>query len=153
MKKYVVGFAFTEHIDKVVLINKIKPEWQKDKLNGVGGKVEEGESFIDAMVREFWEETGVQTKADDWKHFATMTFDHGALHSERAPAESVIQVYSTFNDEIVANIKTTTTEVVDQYRYPDVLESKIIPNLHWIMPAAVYSRHESVHLTASWNLQ
>lgn len=59
MKKYVVGFMFSDNLKVVALIRKQKPEWQKGKLNGVGGKVEPGEDSMSAMRREFVEEAGV----------------------------------------------------------------------------------------------
>ena len=35
MKQYVVGFLFADHDQQVVLIRKLRPEWQAGKLNGV----------------------------------------------------------------------------------------------------------------------
>jgi 8-oxo-dGTP diphosphatase len=67
MKEYVVGLAFTRRADRLVLIRKSKPEWMAGQLNGVGGKVESGESYLDAMRREFREETGVPTLARQWQ--------------------------------------------------------------------------------------
>lgn len=80
MKEYVVGFLFSKY-EHVILIKKQKPEWQKGKWNGVGGKIEAGESPLAAMIREFKEETdidftdwqysgfmeGVNNKTGDWK--------------------------------------------------------------------------------------
>lgn len=60
MIEYVVGFLFSPDLEKVVLIRKTHPDWQKGLLNGPGGKVEDGETPYDAMVREFKEETGQQ---------------------------------------------------------------------------------------------
>lgn len=59
MIKYVVGFAFNMDRRTVLLITKLKPEWQKGSLNGIGGKVETGESPLFAMDREAIEETGL----------------------------------------------------------------------------------------------
>lgn len=70
MQKYVLGFCFSEDRSKVALIKKNKPEWQNGKLNGIGGKVEGDELFINAMRREFEEETGMYVH--DWKEFATL---------------------------------------------------------------------------------
>jgi 8-oxo-dGTP diphosphatase len=70
---YVLGFLFDK--DKVVLIRKNRPFWMRGKLNGVGGKIEEGETAKQAMVREFREETSVDTDPSIWKHFVTMTSD------------------------------------------------------------------------------
>lgn len=74
MIRYVVGFAFSENMDSVVLIKKNRPKWQAGKYNGVGGKVEAGETPIQALVREYWEETGVQTEEADW---APLALQHG----------------------------------------------------------------------------
>lgn len=57
--KYTVGFVFDFTTQNVLLLEKTKPEWQKGFLNGVGGKIENGETPINAMSREFAEETGV----------------------------------------------------------------------------------------------
>lgn len=67
---YTVGFAFFAHPNEQVqclLIRKNRPDWQKGKLNGVGGKIKEAESSMDCMIREFKEETDVDTTKDDWK--------------------------------------------------------------------------------------
>ena len=37
MKYYVAGFMYSKDRKKVVLIEKINPEWQRGLLNGVGG--------------------------------------------------------------------------------------------------------------------
>ncbi len=58
MQEYVCGFMFSPDKKQVALIRKTKPEWQKDLLNGIGGKIESGESPHEAMVREFYEESG-----------------------------------------------------------------------------------------------
>lgn len=55
---------------RVVLIQKKKPEWQLNRFNGVGGKVEDGETAPDAMEREFNEEAGIGFLP--WTSFATL---------------------------------------------------------------------------------
>lgn len=56
-----------DELDRVLLIEKKKPAWQAGRLNGVGGKIEGVETPVQAMVREFEEETSVKTTAEDWK--------------------------------------------------------------------------------------
>lgn len=58
MTDYVLGFAKT-WTGLMVMIKKERPAWQAGLLNGVGGKIEPGETPFEAMVREFQEETGV----------------------------------------------------------------------------------------------
>lgn len=69
---YVVGFMFSADMRFVALIRKARPDWQRGKLNGIGGKIEEGETVREAMVREFREETGYQTQRDNWQYYAAM---------------------------------------------------------------------------------
>lgn len=75
---YVLGFAFSHTMRSVVLIEKLKPDWQAGKLNGVGGKIEPGENAYDAMAREFFEETGWAISYGDWHLFEIMRFRNGA---------------------------------------------------------------------------
>jgi 8-oxo-dGTP diphosphatase len=56
---YVAGFLFSEDESKVVLIEKNKPDFLKGLFNPVGGKKENNETSLEAMIREFKEETGV----------------------------------------------------------------------------------------------
>lgn len=71
---YVCGFLFDPRMRRVVLIRKNRgPNGMAGKLNGVGGKVELGESARGAMAREFLEETGLRTEPWEWMCF----------HSER----------------------------------------------------------------------
>lgn len=53
---FVIGFVFFGNF--VLLIKKERPEWQKGKMNGIGGHVEDGETALQAMVREATEEAG-----------------------------------------------------------------------------------------------
>lgn len=68
---HVLGFAFDLSTLQVLLIQKNRPLWQQGKLNGIGGKIEPDEIPLQAMVREFQEETGLLL--EHWQHFATLT--------------------------------------------------------------------------------
>lgn len=70
--RYVCGFAFPAMLDRVILIEKQRPAWQKGLFNGVGGHIEDGEMPVDAMVREFHEETGVLVPSLQWRCFALL---------------------------------------------------------------------------------
>ena len=57
MIEYVLGLAFNEQEDKVLLINKKHgPPHIIKQWNGIGGKMEENETGWEAMAREFKEE-------------------------------------------------------------------------------------------------
>lgn len=66
---YVLGFLFSNF--DVALIKKTHPEYQKGKLNGIGGKIEPRETPLEAMEREFFEETGFKLSAGAWSLYLT----------------------------------------------------------------------------------
>lgn len=59
MKHFAIGFVFNKTKDKVLLIEKRKPPWQAGHWNGPGGKIEKDETPLQAINREFREETGI----------------------------------------------------------------------------------------------
>jgi 8-oxo-dGTP diphosphatase len=73
MSRYVVGFIFNKDLTQVLLIHKNRPEWQAGKLNGPGGKIEEGENGTKAVRREIEEETGLKTDNSDWYYVKTLS--------------------------------------------------------------------------------
>ena len=122
--KYVAGFMFNLARTEVALIRKTKPEWQKGFLNGIGGKIEEGECEIDAMCREFEEETGLKTYYYDWKHLID-------LKSKKDWTVSFYYCHQLTND--FAGIKTTTEEDVVIIKVSDLETENVIPNLRWLI--------------------
>jgi 8-oxo-dGTP diphosphatase len=124
-RDYVVGFLFRNRGANVALIRKTKPAWQAGKLNGIGGKVEPGETIQQAMVREFKEETGALV--EDWRHFCTLTFRDARIH-----------FFESHEGEDRIDLKTTTEEPVDWYGTAQgVVYREGIPNLRWLIPMAV----------------
>jgi len=133
MRHYVVGFAHDG--TRMAFIRKNKPEWQKGRLNGIGGKVEPGETYKDAMVREFEEETG--TRIDSWTRICTIVFD------ESSDDPAVIAFYKTrVAPEVLDGLKTVEEEEVVINQSPIVSMAlwpeQFIPNLSWLVPLAMY---------------
>lgn len=138
-KKYVLGFAFDRAKEILVLIEKQKPEWQKGLLNGVGGKVEpEDESILHAMVREFKEETGVDTKEQindkkyGWHHFATMIFKDDIMGGG-----AEVYCFRLFSN----NIYKCETKETEQIKFINLRDKdgslKMIKNLKVLIPMAM----------------
>jgi len=126
INKYVVGFAFSEDGSHVALIRKSRPAWQAGKLNGVGGKIEPGESPIDAIVREFLEETGVDSSCFNWRSVGRLYGDNFELF-----------VFSAFH-EFMQNVVTTTDEIVEVVKTDlNYLRDEGISNLSWLVAAAL----------------
>lgn len=127
MKKYVAGFLFNLSGQRVALIRKIRPDWQKGKLNAIGGKIEKNETPLKAMIREFKEEAGVEIT--DWREFCFYdggdSFGYG-VHFFSALTENIFKV-KTMEDE-----KVETFWVDDLVGY----EMKIY-NLNWLIPMAL----------------
>jgi len=119
MIKYVVGFLFSKDIKNVLLIEKTKPDWQKGSLNGVGGKVEEGETPLDAMIREFQEEAAL--KITEWNHCVVITGDGFVVDFYRAFSDDIYQATSLTEEQI---------QVCDTFSLPN----NVIYNLKWIIP-------------------
>ncbi len=126
-KLFVIGFAFSPAEDEVVLIRKRRLGWQAGRLNGVGGHIEAGELPIDAMRREFEEETGVLVY--DWTHFAT-------IHRSVGKAE----FFSCLID--VTQVRTCTDEEVGQYS-TYCLPDDVVPDIHWLIPMALHIDEDS----------
>ncbi len=127
-----VGFLFDD-AGRVALIEKKRPAWQAGKLNGIGGKVEPGETPAEAMRREFREETGVDVA--DWHHFMTLRWEAGDVF-----------FYRSFASHLLAGVQTTTDEMV-QVTWADAIGVlPTIPNLAWIVPLArhTHDRYEPI---------
>lgn len=137
-KHYVVGFLFDYRRELVTLIEKTKPDWQRGKLNGVGGKVEIGEAAYDAMVREFWEETG--TSVEDWQHFGVLSGQHSYIDVYRSfSMDPIGYLYSDTEryDQGIIYPTTTTEEEVRVHAVKDLQKLPTIPNLQWLIPMAL----------------
>lgn len=138
MIDYVCGFCFDPAGKQIVLIKKNRPEWQKGLLNGVGGKVEEGEQHREAIQREFLEETGV--KIENWELFCVYQ-----------GKDYVVHFFKTFSLEY-DKIESKTDEHVSVYEIDflnssDVLrwtKNKTIDNLKWLIPLALDTRIDTV---------
>lgn len=129
MQEYVLGFAFTPQNErgefKVALIEKLKPDWQKGKLNGIGGKVEPHETAHMAMVREFKEETGVYVPGRSWDYIGKMRGDDSWC----------VYVYTTTHPDII-NVKTVEQErvvLLDPIKDIAHIYQKGISNVPWLI--------------------
>lgn len=58
--QYVIIFPrVVNYSSEILLVKKDRPDWQKGRLNLVGGKIEEGETPEQAALRELQEESGL----------------------------------------------------------------------------------------------
>lgn len=129
MKHYVVGFCYNEK-DEVLLLKKRKPQWQFDQWNGIGGKIEQDETPLEAMVREFREETTLQPVRDyqgrfNWEHKATIIGFFGTLFVFAAP-----KLFSGFFDAMPSR---NDNDEEFKWFHVNQLPGNMIYNLPWLI--------------------
>ena len=124
MKHYVLGLVFNCDHTKVLLIEKLRPDWMKGRWNGIGGKIEDGEDPHDAMDRECGEETGW---GYGFKHKITFTCSGG----------TVFVYIATYRKEDIDfnQVEDEKLMVWHMYALPD----KLMSNLKWIIPLCLSS--------------
>lgn len=77
-RKYVLGLIFDPLMEKVLLVKKNNPRWQRDKWNGIGGKIEKIDHHAaQSMGRESLEEIN---RDFSWRFFALLTGDDFEVH-------------------------------------------------------------------------
>jgi 8-oxo-dGTP diphosphatase len=123
MTRYVCGFMFSPNHNRVALIRKNKPDWQKGLLNGMGGKIEDLEFASHTMVREFREETGLVTSVEDWKLFLLLSGKDWQVFFYSS--EGDLSLLYSVTDEIVELVTTKP------------LPTDTIRNLQWIVPFCI----------------
>lgn len=145
---------FSEDKSKVLLILKDRPEWQKGKLNGIGGKneIDKDSIYMDqTQVREFLEETGIETKKDDWDLFAIISGTE-TKDSVGTELNSTYRVYCfrSFSDKIF-KYKHIEIEKPIICNVQDIIMGlhKILPNVNWLIPMAL--NHKGSILEIQYN--
>lgn len=131
MKNYVLGFAFDQSGHQVLLIHKNRPTFQAGLWNGVGGKIEAGESPLKAMLREFHEETGLAWPAEKWLTAGTFGGNDFTIHVFGAQGD--IHLARSLTDEVVAvhgvSDLSSIPVVSDLFRHLDHLRQHGVPCL------------------------
>lgn len=119
MKRHVLGYAFAldplgQYPATVLLIHKKRPAFLAGMWNGIGGKIEPGETGLQAMVREFKEECGITTRQKEWERIA---------HAAYPSVDSQMDVYRCFLPiSQLLRYRTMTDEVVCHFDVDRVLE-------------------------------
>lgn len=84
--KYVLIFACIEDSEDFILVLKDSPKWQYGRLNLPGGKIEDGETPLDAAKRELLEETGLI--ATSIKEVGMLRGSWGEIHCFKSVVDS-----------------------------------------------------------------
>ena len=118
---YVLGFLI-ERNDHVLLVKKNRPLAQRGLLNGVGGKIEPGETHLNAMIREFKEKTGLLVQS--WHHFCVIDYVGAMVYC--FVAEGSFDGHQSLTDE----------EVVPMGIYNLRKNPEVTPDVKWLVPLA-----------------
>jgi 8-oxo-dGTP diphosphatase len=131
VQEYVLGFVFDETFENVLLVKKNRPQWQKNRLNGIGGKIENFDnSAFHAMTREYREETGLIIFEDKWQFFCKMFSDYFTVHCFVSQIDlSHMKTFNSVTDEEILMVK-----IADLF---DNRFSQCISNLSWLVPMAL----------------
>lgn len=140
MISYVAGFLFAA--DHVLLVKKIKPDWQSGLWNGVGGKLEISETPIVGMIREFREETGLDVL--DWRQFCTEAGRGYVVHFFAATHQhhsSELAHHNTLND-VGEQLGWCNLTVLSARHNRHTM----VGNLQWLIPLALDPRGFTRHV-------
>lgn len=118
-------------------MHKTKPENQAGMINGLGGKIEDGETAIDCMVREIREESGLVTKANSWIHL-------GLLRG----SDWSVEVFGTIYQGSLSDAHSLEAQTVEWFDIKN-LPDNVLHNLHWLIPLAIDKLKHGDFLTAS----
>jgi 8-oxo-dGTP diphosphatase len=122
MIRSTLGFIFNTDLSKVLLIHKLSPEWQKGKVNGLGGKCEENETCYQCITREVQEETGLFIPSSQWKKVAE-------IHSSTWYVDVMTCIYSGKETDA----KSMEKQTIEWFPLSQ-LPSNIMSNLSWLIP-------------------
>jgi len=128
VKNYVIVHA--RHPDgKILLVLKDRPEWQKGRLNLVGGKIEKGETPGHAAMRELQEEAGLIGISPE---YGTPIIPKlcGAIKG----VDCVVYCFSVDVNEKIIKPREGETEKVDWYSLDVLDDSRLMPNLRLVVP-------------------
>ena len=144
-RQYVVGFIFDPSSEFVLLLRKTHPEWQRGKLNGVGGHVEPGETHPEAMAREGAEEL---SRDVEWTRFAML---YGAGW--------VMSCFFAFPTWMGVGDIPEVNDVGEEFTVRPVFQvtsgktkEPVIPNVRWLLPLALAdSVEDQPHTVTVWD--
>jgi 8-oxo-dGTP diphosphatase len=159
MLKYVLCVAVDKEHKNVVLIEKLKPDFQKGKYNCPGGKIDEvdyprGVSHKTPIKmveqdaaqcsahREFLEECGINGEFyTDWEHIITL---YSGDENLKTYQRDTWEMFIMFNDKMdITQAKSIEAEQVKVFPI-DELPPNIMPNLKWVIPLCLDGKFKEV---------
>lgn len=138
MKKNVVGFLFDVHGHVLLQLQAPTKKYTGGKLNGIGGKVEIGETPNGAMRREAFEEANITLPGDmRWQQFHYERHQSGnELYFYTAQLEVQFYASGMFENLSPAQIEQTKREPLYVFNPSEARSFGYVPNLSYLLPMA-----------------
>lgn len=137
----VLGFPVRE--DEVLLAFKTQ-KIGKDRWNGFGGGIEEGETPIEAMVREFAEESGATADPKDVEKAAVVDFHNRKSDGTEFTCRVHVFLIREWAGEIMGSPEMITPTWFPKEHLPRLMAADI----HWLPPVL---RGEKILAEASYS--
>jgi len=132
-----LGFIFRNNRTEVALIQKSRPEWQKDKLNGIGGKANKDETPLACIRRECLEECGLNIS--DWKISTILAGDKCDW--------AVVVFYTDLQPDQPSNlVNSDSTEPVKWVTVTDLPKMHTLDNIQWLIPMIIYDKNIGMNM-------
>lgn len=125
MIPYTVGFPILPDRTGLALIWKQRPDWQRGRLNGIGGRIENGETPLECMDREASEEAGLPGLR--WELVASLAAARAGFH---------VHFFAAYDDRAHSAL-TMTDELVEFFPTSSLWGLPLVPNLRVIVPLAL----------------
>lgn len=98
MKRYSLGFVLSQDGQSVALVQKNRPPMLAGLFNGIGGHIEEGETPLQACVREVEEEANLMVVEENWTACGMIT-DGEFFEVHVFTAQADLSLAKTMTDE------------------------------------------------------
>lgn len=150
-RAYVLVLLLDERCEQILMIRKRRPAWQAGHLNAVGGKIEPGETPLEAAVREVVEETRIELDAASCEPLCSLEGDDpdSSFHIE------VFRALVATSELDVAAADPPTDEQLELHS-TSALPDSALDNLSWLVPLACHTteRYETFAVIErrSWDL-
>ena len=129
MMKYNTVVIFVIHGDEILMLNRNKHSWM-GMWNSVGGKIENGETPIEAAIRETYEETGIKISENNFNYLADLNW----FFEEDECGGSYC--YLAYTDEKIATPLSTREGILEWKKIDWVLDKRnrgIVPDIFLLL--------------------
>ncbi len=130
--------AYVEHYwikGKILFVKRTKQDWQEGRYNLIGGKIEEGETPIEAVERELLEESGLTPFSIDVTDPPLKIPDANIQYGIIKGSWGIVYCFKV-RTGMDQELKPFTGEVQPEWLYFDEVKDSnlLIPNLKVIIP-------------------